>query len=146
MIDRLHIGREFEPVEIAVEAGRLRLFAKVVGETNPIYSDTEAARAAGHRDILAMPTMAFCLEMDGPDPFGFMAVLGIDIARVLHGEQAFKYHQPICAGDSLTFKAHIRDIFDKKNGSLEFVVQEFTVHNQAGQRVAEMTRTVVVRN
>ncbi len=56
--------------------------------------------------------------------------MGADLREVLHGEQTFTYHVPICAGDTLTFEPHIADIFDKKNGALEFIVREVAVKNQ----------------
>lgn len=146
MIDKKQIGLEFDPVVVDVEAGRLRFFAKVIGETNPVYFDVEAAKAAGYRNIPSMPTMPFCLEMDGPDPFGFLAALEINIVKILHGEQEFVYHHAVCAGDTLTFKSKITDIYDKKGGALEFVVQKFDITNQDNALVVEMTRTIVVRN
>mgnify|MGYP003674709738 FL=1 len=77
---------------------------------------------------------------------GFLEMLGVDIARILHGEQEFEYHQPICAGDSITMQSTIADIYDKKNGAMDFVVQKFKATNQRGEHVADMTRTIVVRN
>lgn len=48
MIDRRFIGWTSERLSVAVETGQLRLFAKATGETNPIYFDEAAAKAAGH--------------------------------------------------------------------------------------------------
>lgn len=70
----------------------------------------------------------------------------MNIARILHGEQEFTYLKPICAGDTITLKSRVEDIYDKKNGAMEFVVQIFTATNQLGEHVADMTRTIVVRN
>ena len=39
MIDKKWIGHELEPAEIALERGRLRFFAKAIGETDPVYTD-----------------------------------------------------------------------------------------------------------
>ena len=36
--------------------GKRDELAKAIGETNPIYFDLEAARAAGHPDLLAPPS------------------------------------------------------------------------------------------
>ena len=83
-------------------AGRLRFFAKAIGETNPVYTDVDAAQAAGHRDLPVPPTFLFGIELDSPDPFGWLSGIGVDLRRVLHGEQSFTYHSPAYAGDVLT--------------------------------------------
>lgn len=146
MIDKKQIGRKFPPHTVEVEKGRLRFFAKAIGETNPVYTDEEAAREAGYRTLPAPPTFAFCLEMDAPNPFAFFEALGIDLSRVLHGEQHFTYHQPILAGDSITFESVVSDIYDKKGGALEFLVRDISATNQDGVRVADLRSVIVVRN
>lgn len=146
MIDRKHIGLRSTPHTVEVEKGRLRFFAKAIGETNPIYTDEKAARAAGYASLPAPPTFAFCLEMEKPNPFEDLEAMGVDLGKVLHAEQSFHYHAPICAGDSLTFETQVSDIYDKKGGALNFVVQDCQVFNQARALVAELRRVIVVRN
>ena len=63
MIDRKFIGHAFPVHTTDVEKGRLRFFAKAIGETNPIYTEESAAKDAGYRAIPAPPTYLFCLEM-----------------------------------------------------------------------------------
>ena len=145
MIDGTLVGRTFAPHSADVEAGRLRLFAKATGETRPEYCDEAAARAAGHRSLLAPPTFPACLYMDVPDPFVWLRDLGIDVAYVLHGAQAFRFFESVYAGDRLTFASRIEDVFRKKSGSLTFLVKMTDVTNQAGRRVAEVRSTIVVR-
>ena len=146
MIDRRYIGHTLEPYSVPVEAGRLRFFAKATGQTDPIYTDPAAARAAGHRDLPVPPTFLFCLEMDGPNPAAIRELLGLDYRRLLHGEQQFTYHATAHAGDVLTFAQRIDDIYDKKGGALEFVVRLTRVSNQHGALVAELRAVTVMRN
>jgi acyl dehydratase len=145
MLDETLIGRTFPLHSSAVEAGRLRLFAKATGETRPEYCDEAAARAAGHPSLPAPPTFTACLFLDVPDPFAWFRELGIDLARVLHGAQSFRYFAPVYAGDRLTFASRVADVFRKKGGALTFIVRETEVSNQASRRVAEMRATIVVR-
>ena len=63
--------------------------------------DAEAARAAGHPDVIAPPTFAIVVSLeaamvvlDDPD-------VALDYSRVVHGEQKFTHHRPIRAGDRL---------------------------------------------
>lgn len=93
----------------------------------------------------APPTFVLCLDLEMPDPFMWMTALGIDVARVLHGGERFRYFEPVYAGDRLTFSSRIADILQKKSSKKTFVVKETEVTNQHGVKVAEMRATIVVR-
>jgi len=146
MIDRRHIGHQLPPFQVEVEKGRLRFFAKATGQTDPVYVDEAAARDAGHPGQPVPPTFLFCLEMEAPNPAAIRELLGMDYRSLLHGEQGFSYHAMAYAGDTLTFRQHIEDIYDKKNGALEFVVRKTRVSNQRDELVAELRCVTVVRN
>jgi acyl dehydratase len=146
MIDRSWIGHVFEPLEVDVELGRLRQFAKAIGETRPEYSSDTAARAKGWPNVPVPPTLLFGLEMEQPNPWAYLETIGVDIAQVLHAEQHFEYHVPAWAGDRLTFEFSIADIYDKRQGALEFVTKATTVVNQRSQLVAKLRKIIVVRN
>ncbi|WPH23803.1 MaoC family dehydratase N-terminal domain-containing protein [Variovorax paradoxus] len=146
MIDRRHIGHQLPPFQVEVEKGRLRFFAKATGQADPVYIDEAAARDAGHPDLPVPLTFLFCLEMEAPNPAAIRELLGMDYRRLLHGEQGFSYHAMAYAGDTLTFRQRIEDIYDKKNGALEFVVRKTHVSNQRDELVAELRCVTVVRN
>ncbi len=146
MLDRSFIGYRTQPFDAEVEKGRLRLYAKAIGETDPVYSDETAARAAGYRSLPVPPMFLFCLEMERPDPYDWFKALDIPLGKVLHGEQSFAYHRTACAGDVLTFESVVTDIYDKKDGALEFLVQHNRVSNQGGETVAEFDRTIIIRH
>ena len=146
MMDRRHIGHQLPPFQVEVEKGRLRFFAKATGQTDPVYIDEAAARDAGHPGLPVPPTFLFCLEMEAPNPAAIRELLGMDYRSLLHGEQGFSYHAMAYAGDTLTFRQHIEDIYDKKNGALEFVVRKTRVSNQRDELVAELRCVTVVRN
>lgn len=151
MIDReLHVGTVSEPRIVEVEKGFLTFFAKATGESNPVYFDEAAARAAGHRTIPVPPTYFFSLQMSAPakrgDVFDPENGLGVDMQRVLHGEQGFTYHRPVYAGDRLTITTTTSDIYAKKGGALEFVVQDTRYENDKGELCAEARQVTVVRN
>jgi acyl dehydratase len=143
MLDKRFIGHEFEAFTSNVEKGRLRFFANSIGETNPIYSDEDAARDAGHPALPAPPTFTMVLDTDGPELWPMLSLLKMDIGRVLHGSQEFEYLQPIYAGDCITVRSQIQDIYDKKNGALEFVTTVSTYTNQRGELAAKSINTLV---
>jgi len=139
MVDQSAVGRAFTPVTARVEPGRLRFFLDTLGETNPVYREGAAAPVP--------PTYLFCLEMmDATVPFEFLTALGIDLARVPHGEQRFDYHAPVVVGDTLTFHPRVSSVTDKKGGAMTLIVVDTPVTNQNGIHVADVSRTIVVRN
>jgi acyl dehydratase len=146
MIDRKHIGYTPPPILWDVEKGRIAFFAKVVGLTDPIYTDEAAAKAAGYRGIVAPPTFIFGAPGDSGETMKLIETLEIDLGKVLHGEQRFDYHAPVCAGDTLRFQSKVSDIYDKKGGALEFVVNDTRVTNQLGEHVADLHSVIVVRH
>jgi len=146
MIDRKHIGYTPPPILWDVEKGRIAFFAKVIGLTDPIYTDEAAAKAAGYRGIVAPPTFIFGAPGDSGETMKLIETLEIDLGKVLHGEQRFDYHAPVCAGDTLRFQSKVSDIYDKKGGALEFVVNDTKVTNQLGEHVADLHSVIVVRH
>ncbi|MCI2418241.1 MaoC family dehydratase N-terminal domain-containing protein [Saccharopolyspora sp. K220] len=145
-IDPALIGTALPPIIVDVEAGRLRFFASAIGETDPVYTDLGAARAAGHPNLPVPPTFLFGLTLDGPDSFGFLGDLGVDLREVLHGEQEFTYHSVAHAGETLVLRPVITDVYTKKGGALEFVVRNTAVTRADGSAVADLTETLIVRH
>ena len=146
MIDKKHIGYAPPPILWDVEKGRIAFFAKVIGLTDPIHTDEAAAKAAGYRGIVAPPTFIFGAPGDSGETMKLIETLEIDLGKVLHGEQRFDYHAPVCAGDTLRFQSKVSDIYDKKGGALEFVVNGTKVTNQLGEHVADLHSVIVVRH
>ncbi|GAC54113.1 MaoC family dehydratase N-terminal domain-containing protein [Gordonia amicalis] len=130
---------------VDVERGRIRQFAHAIGETNPIYSDREAAIAAGHPDVLAPPTFLFGLELENSDVFGDLAAHGVDLGNVLHGEQRFRYFAPVHAGDRVRFETAYVDAYSKAGGALDFLVRRTTV-SRGDDVVAELESVSVIKN
>lgn len=145
MIDKKIIGKVFPTHRATAEAGQLRFFAKAIGESNPIYFDESAARDAGHPGLPVPPTFLFSMNLTRP-PSNWREEAGIELARVLHGEQSFTYHRMAYAGDTLSFDARVADVYEKKGGALDFLVTEIKVTNQRGEHVADIRGVTVQRN
>ena len=147
MVDESAIGTVFTPVHATVEPNRLRLFFNAIGEDNPVFRDENVAQAAGFAGVPIPPSYLFCQEMmDADDPVEFLTVLGIPIAKILHGEQSFAYHAPIVAGDTLLFEGSVTNVTQKKGGAMTLLEMTTRVTNQDGIHVADEVRTIVVRN
>src|SRR4029450_4847143 len=102
-LDRELVGRSYPPSAV-YEVGRAKIaeFAAAIGDDHPVHRDADAARAAGHADVIAPPTFAIAVSLgaamvvlDDPD-------VALDYSRVVHGEQKFAHHRPIRPGDRLS--------------------------------------------
>src|SRR3546814_7749118 len=102
MVAATLIGHRLPVVKARVEAGRLRAFRRTIGSADP-------------SNPVAPPTYLFALEMLEADrPLAFAEELGVDMAKVLHSEQAFTYFAPVRAGDEIVLETIVSDIFEKK--------------------------------
>ncbi len=146
MIDRKWIGHVLPASVLPLERTRLQFFAKAIGETDPVYTDRDTARAAGYVDLPAPPTFLFAAELDSGLTFRLLDQLQIPLAKLLHGEQGFVYHRAACVGDTVTVCSTITDIYDKKGGALEFVVKTSRATNQHEELVAELRTVLVCRH
>src|SRR3546814_19894792 len=102
MIDQSCKGFTSDPRKIDVEKGQLNFFAHATGETNPVYFDEKAARAAGHPALPAPPPFVFSLAPGAPPPRGhLLGDLGVDMRRNLHGAHSFTYPPPTPHGATI---------------------------------------------
>lgn len=140
--DRSLYGVEHESGPFAVTREIIDIYTRSVGENNPIYTDADAARAAGYADQVAPPTLCALFERgELPDielRFG---------RRQFHGGQRVAPRAPIVAGDTLTASSHLKDVYTKtgRSGAMVHVVWETTFSNQDGVVVADVQRSQVVR-
>ena len=145
-LDKKIIGHEFKPFSATVEAGRVKLFCKAIGEEDPIYSDEAAAKAVGYKAVPVPPTFLQAITNDDPNKGGLLQLLGVDIGLILHGEQHYDYYAPVHVGDRITCQQKVTDVYDKKGGALWFVISETEMKDQAGKPVAKARSITVVRN
>src|SRR3954451_7131455 len=93
------VGRSYPPSAV-YEVGRAKIaeFAAAIGEPDPVHRDAEAARAAGHPDVIAPPTFAIVVSLEAATSVLDDPDVALDSSRVVHGEQRFAHHRPIRAG------------------------------------------------
>lgn len=146
MIDKSIQGNVYEPRKISVERGPVVAFARATGEQNPIHLDVAAAREAGFADVVAPVTYVFSLNSLSWGDRLWVEDLRVDLSRILHAEQHFEHYRPIVAGVEVTFVSKITDIYAKKGGALEFVVQETDAHDAGGALLAKLKTILAVRH
>jgi acyl dehydratase len=137
------VGKEYPPVRYEVGREKLREFAVALGETDPIYHEEEAARAAGHPDLPAVPTFPIVLSFRAGQVVYGDPALGLDYSRVVHGEQEFIYHRPIHAGDRLLAAGKVAAVEAK--GRHELLTLQTEVTTEAGEPVCTVRATLLSR-
>jgi acyl dehydratase len=137
-------GRVFPPAPpYLVGREKVREFARAVFATNPIHFDPEAARAAGHADVVAPPTFPIVVQEATLAQLLAEPDAGIDFTRVVHGDQRFTYTRPIVAGDELTATLTVTSV--KTLGGHSMVTSASSVADAAGAHVVTAISTLVVR-
>jgi acyl dehydratase len=137
------IGKTYEPSTYAVGREKIREYASAVGETNPLYLDPEAARAAGYEDVVAPPMFAVVYGARSVMPGIFDPDVGINFAMMVHAGQEFVWGPLVVAGDEITTTASVKDITER--GGMKFYVFETVSENQRGETVCTGTWTQLVR-
>jgi acyl dehydratase len=130
--------RPAEPYRVGRE--KVREFAAAVGETAPVTTDPAAARADGHRDVVAPPTFAIIGVFQGLD--AFVARAGIDYARVVHADQRFELARPIVAGDELASSFSVDRL--RALGGNDVVTLRCELRDAADALVCTALSTIVV--
>jgi len=145
MLNRNLIGKTYEPVIFRVTDQRLKFFAKATGQTDPIYYDHDIAISQGHKGIVCPPTFLIVVGMEQKNPFQFLEDLDVKIERMLHAGQEFIYKEIVYEGDKLRMDTKIIDMYDKKEGLLQFCNLESKFTNQNSKHIATLKNTIVVR-
>lgn len=144
MVNSDYVGRTF-PATAPYEVSRVKLaeFAAAIGETNPVYTDREAARAAGHPDVIAPPTFPIVIAMAASSAAAGDPGLGLNYAMVVHGEQRFEYARPLRAGDVVTAQSTISAI--REAASMTMLTTRTEIATVEGEHVCTAVSTLVER-
>jgi acyl dehydratase len=137
------IGKTYEPVTYAVGREKIREYARAVGETDPVYTDVETARAAGYADVVAPPMFAVVYSAPSMGPPILDPEVGINFAMMVHGGQQFEWGPLVVAGDEITTTTSVKDISERDGRG--FYVFESLSSNQRGEQVCRGTWTNIVR-
>jgi acyl dehydratase len=155
MADKSKLGMEFSPYTFEVEKGKIAEFAMAISQkedkdqVNPLYVNREAAQKAGFKDIIAPPTFQTCFPLwAGGGLMPVIQALGINLFKLLHGEEEYDYLGAIHPGDIMTGKSKVVDMYDKEKKDkpgkfMEFTVIETEIRNQRGELVIKSRSTLV---
>jgi uncharacterized OB-fold protein/acyl dehydratase len=135
----------------AVNQAMIRHWCDAVGDTNPIYTDPDAAAASVHGQIVAPPTMLQAWTMKGlvPPPsegggaqeelMGLLDSAGFTSVVATNCDQ--EYERYLHIGDELTAESVIEDVSPEKHTGLgdgHFVTTRTDFRDQHGELVGSM--------
>ena len=142
--DRSLLGAEHVIGSFPITRDMILAFAACTGETHPLYSDEEKARASAYGGLIAPPT--FCnIFIEGfrrPDIKLAFGDTG------LFASQAIEPLAPIRAGDTLQATTKLENVYAKtgRSGKMVFVVWQTRFTNQKGETVVVLRDAFVRRN
>ncbi len=142
--DRSIIGSVFDETSFAaVTKEEMITFATALGETNPLYTDEDAAAKGPYGGLVASPTFVTKLRPNKftPEHLPKFGKVGFDGGRDL------EILAPVRPGDQLTMLSTIHDVYEKtgRSVSMYFIVIRNEVKNQKGEKVAVIDHRIMQR-
>lgn len=151
-------------IKFPIEAGHILMFARAVGDANPVYADEVYAKASEAGSVIAPPTFAQASAQFDPEYYlrpkigqpwfgSGKTPSGVPLTETkgggggLHAEQHFEYHRPIRAGDVLHATVKAGKTWERegrRSGKLTFSELVTEYRDQAGNLIVT-ARSVGVR-
>ncbi len=139
--DRSLLGKEFSRFKQHVTREVMLEYTDIIGVTDPVHRNAQAARARGYRDIIAPSTF---VTWRGTQPIA-PPEMGFNGTGINAGYEC-TFYEVIYPGDILTYSTCLVDIYEKtgRSGTMRFVVRETTVTNQHGATVAVLRNAFIL--
>lgn len=140
---RAVVGIESESWALEVDKTQVRMFARAVGYTDPVFYDEEVARAKGYRSLPAPPhylgTPVF--NPNAPaQPRGGRGSFTSPYKRGLNGGTDIEYLDTIVAGDVLTATSKISDIVERQGSLGTMLITTTETTYRRGDQVVAIQR------
>jgi acyl dehydratase len=124
------------------EVSRLKImeYAEAIGDPNPVYRDPDAARQAGHPDVIAPPTFAVVVALPASIAAVRDDVPGTGYPVIVHVEQRFEYARPIRAGDVLHAESAVTGIRELRGAVM--VTTRTEIRGAGGEQICSAWATL----
>jgi acyl dehydratase len=155
------IGRESEPFTgEPILARDIARYAIAIGDPDPVYFDGDAAVRAGHRAIPAPVGFVYwaahpwCqsipperLQEDGLPAASDPLRVPIGLKRVVRGGDEYQFFGRLYAGDRVTLRRRILDVYERqgKSGLMVFVIEACVYTNDRNELIAKQNITRIYR-
>jgi acyl-coenzyme A thioesterase PaaI-like protein len=129
-VDQSLVGREFPPTSpYRVSAEKVRELARAIGQ------------ATGSEEQPVPATFPIVMAFEAMN--GFLAEVGVELSRIVHGEQRFAYERPIAVGDELTATLSVASL--RQIGGNDIIGTRSEIRDASGDLVCTTTATLVHR-
>lgn len=131
------LGRDYPPVTYDVDRSGIRLWARAVGYTDPVYYDAACARDRGYRDVPAPPGFLGHERYAADQQIGSQGppIRGINprLTRSLNGGTEYEYADTVYAGDVLVATGRFTDYKERQGsiGPMLIITREVTFRRDA---------------
>ena len=131
------INRTFETTDpVPVTREKIAKFCTSIGETNPLFTDDEAAKKGPYGGVIAPPSYATVFR-NGRHFFQHVPRFG---RAGFDAGKDVEFVAPIRPGDTISLSSAVKEIYDKtgRSGTMVFVVVRSTLRNQNNEVVAHI--------
>ncbi|MGI8523368.1 MAG: FAS1-like dehydratase domain-containing protein [Nocardioides sp.] len=130
-IDQSLVGREFPPtIPHLVTTEQVRAFAEAAGGSYD--DDDDGAAPATYPIVLAFEAMN-----------AFLAAEQVDLFRIVHGDQKFRYERPVVPGDRLSATLTVASL--RQIGGADIIGTSSAITDADGSLVCSTSATLVHR-
>ncbi|MEE8442517.1 MAG: MaoC family dehydratase N-terminal domain-containing protein [Dehalococcoidia bacterium] len=146
--DVMEIGHTCPAISVEVTRESIADYASAVQNTNPIYFEDEAARAAGFDGIIAPPTMVYVYApMRRADIMNHLGYVSPEQSKnprstPFAGTEVVFQGMPVRPGDVITSAPRIGNKWESRSGN-RFVALTVVAHNQRGEKVVEYNYNII---
>ena len=131
MIDESHAGRSYPPTEpYQVTAVKIAEFAAAIGDDNPAYRGDAP---------ISPPTFAAVIAGRAWEALWADEELGLELRRIVHGDQRISFRRPLRAGDTVTATLSIDKV--RARGSVDMINSSVLLATVDGEEVGTASST-----
>lgn len=131
MISESHAGRRYPPTEpYEVTSAKIEEFAAALGDANPAYRGDAA---------VAPPTFAAVIAGRAWGALWADPELGLELRRIVHGDQRITSVRPLRAGDRVTATLTIDKV--RNRGGVDMIYSTVSLATPAGDEVCTASST-----
>ena len=137
-LNRDLMGKVYEGFEWEVTEEQTKAYAQAYGDDNPAFLERY-----DDDGVVAPPMFGVVFQLQPVLAPLFDQELGVNMMKLVHGEQAVEYHRLVRPGDKLSSVCKIIGMEEKSSG--EILKLEVTTTDQSGETVVKSVGTMFIR-
>jgi acyl dehydratase len=145
--DIAKIGDAAPPLELEITAERIANYCLAVRNTNPIYTDPQAARKGPFGEIVAPPAFLFkaapMRRNEVMHALGYASPEEKGDRSTPYAKALAEFQRPIRLGDVITSTVTLEDKYERRGN--QFITWRIRGHNQHGEDIGTYAYTIIWR-